>query len=539
MALPAPDLDDRRFQDLVDDAKRLVQRRCPGWSGHNVSDPGITLIEAFAQMTDVLLYRLNRVPDRLHLAFLDLLGLSLLPPVPAVTGVTFWLSAPATAPLVVAAGTAAATPRTESTEAVVFSTLEDLVLVPCALATARTCTAEDGDTDRADDLRLGRPFAAFSPVPQPGDLLLLGLTVPAPSCAVRVEFRGRVDGVGVDPDDPPLAWEAWDGAEWVGCDVSTDGTGGLNRSGGVVVHLPDGHAASVVAGVRAGWLRARVVAAAEGQPAYSSSPVVDGLSAATVGGTTEAVHADLVRDEVLGVAEGVPGQRFVLSRTPVLGGAAPLLVEVSSDDGWQAWDRVASLAGSGPDDRHVLLDPASGTLQLGTAVRQPDGTLRRHGAVPAAGSVVRATRYATGGGAVGNVGPGALCTLKASIPFVAGVENRRRARDGADGETLEQARDRAPVLLRTATAPSPPRTSRCSAARPPPSWPGSAACRRPTTPAGRCGCSSCRRARTTAGGSCSATSSRPTRRCSGSPRGSTARGSSAPACTSARPPTRA
>ncbi len=62
MALPAPNLDDRRFQELVDDAKRLVQQRCPEWSDHNVSDPGVTLIELFAWMTDQVVYRLNRVP---------------------------------------------------------------------------------------------------------------------------------------------------------------------------------------------------------------------------------------------------------------------------------------------------------------------------------------------------------------------------------------------------------------------------------------------------------------------------------------------
>ena len=45
MALPAPNLDDRRFQQLVDDAKRLVQRNCPEWTDHNVSDPGVTLVE--------------------------------------------------------------------------------------------------------------------------------------------------------------------------------------------------------------------------------------------------------------------------------------------------------------------------------------------------------------------------------------------------------------------------------------------------------------------------------------------------------------
>src|SRR3982750_1846603 len=94
MALPPPNLDDRRFQDLVDEAKLLVQRNCPEWTDHNVSDPGVTLIEAFAHMTDQLLYRLNRVPEKSYLAFLDLIGVTLFPPVPARADVTFWLSAP-------------------------------------------------------------------------------------------------------------------------------------------------------------------------------------------------------------------------------------------------------------------------------------------------------------------------------------------------------------------------------------------------------------------------------------------------------------
>ena len=94
MALPVPNLDDRRFQDLVDDAKRLVQQRCPEWTDHNVSDPGVTLIEAFAWMTDQLLYRLNRVPDRHYVKFLELIGVRLFPPAAARGEVTFWLAAP-------------------------------------------------------------------------------------------------------------------------------------------------------------------------------------------------------------------------------------------------------------------------------------------------------------------------------------------------------------------------------------------------------------------------------------------------------------
>src|SRR5204863_9199548 len=94
MAFPTPNLDDRRFQELVDDAKRYVQQRCPDWTDHNVSDPGVTMIELFAQMVDQVVYRLNRVPDRNYLKFLDLIGVRLLPPTCAEVDVTFWLSAP-------------------------------------------------------------------------------------------------------------------------------------------------------------------------------------------------------------------------------------------------------------------------------------------------------------------------------------------------------------------------------------------------------------------------------------------------------------
>src|ERR1700748_713678 len=113
MPLPAPNLGDRRFQDLVDDAKRLVQRRCPEWTDHNVSDPGVTLIETFAYMTDQLLYRLNRGPERNYIKCLTLIGVRLFPPTAATTSVTFWLSAPQETTVVVASGIEVATPRSE------------------------------------------------------------------------------------------------------------------------------------------------------------------------------------------------------------------------------------------------------------------------------------------------------------------------------------------------------------------------------------------------------------------------------------------
>src|SRR6476660_7270708 len=124
MVLPARNLDDRHFQALVDDAKRLVQQRSPQWTDHNVSDPGVTLIEAFAQMVDQLIYRLNRVPDRHYVKFLDLIGVELRPPAAARGRVTFWLAAPQPQDVVVRTETEVATPRTDVTEPVVFATLE-------------------------------------------------------------------------------------------------------------------------------------------------------------------------------------------------------------------------------------------------------------------------------------------------------------------------------------------------------------------------------------------------------------------------------
>src|SRR5471030_2461484 len=105
MSLPSPDLDTRKFQRIVDDVKRQIGLRCPEWSDHNVSDPGVTLIELFAWMTDQVVYRLNRVPDRNYVKFLELIGVSLFPPTAARTGLTFWLSAPQPDTKTITAGT--------------------------------------------------------------------------------------------------------------------------------------------------------------------------------------------------------------------------------------------------------------------------------------------------------------------------------------------------------------------------------------------------------------------------------------------------
>ncbi len=445
--LPLPNLDDRRFQDLVDDAKRLVAHYCPEWTDHNVSDPGVTLIEAFAFMVDELFYRLNRIPDRMYLAFLDLIGVKLHPPAAASTHLTFWLSAPQPDTIRIPAGTAASTRRTEEEEAVSFATTEELVVPPRRLL--HLATQPSGESPVAQRIEPGSAVTAFQEHPAPGDALLFGLDDSAPSCAVVVRLDCEVRGVGVDPEHPPLVWEAWQGREWERCELDRDETGGLNRPGDVLLHLPHRHEASVIAQSRGGWLRCRVTEAAPGQPFYRASPVVRAATAFTIGGTVHAVHAEIVRDEVIGISEGVPAQTFPLSRAPVVPGEDPFVVEVAGGSGWQEWAEVDSFAGSEPDDPVIQVDRTNGLVHFAPAVRTPDGGFQRYGAVPPAGSPIRVPQYRTGGGPRGNVAARAVSVLRSTIPFVVRVENRRAAQGGVAMETVEQARERGPLALRT------------------------------------------------------------------------------------------
>src|SRR5580765_7634724 len=75
----APVIDDRRYQDLLDEALARIPVHNPEWTNFNRSDPGVTLIELFAFMTENLLYRANQIPDRNRRKFLSLLGIPLQP----------------------------------------------------------------------------------------------------------------------------------------------------------------------------------------------------------------------------------------------------------------------------------------------------------------------------------------------------------------------------------------------------------------------------------------------------------------------------
>src|SRR4051812_32692314 len=91
MPIRPPALDDRSFDDLVQEVLRRIPAHTPEWTNPRLGDPGRTLIELFAWLTDTLLYRANLVPERQRLAFLRLLGAPMRPAVAARGLVTLGL----------------------------------------------------------------------------------------------------------------------------------------------------------------------------------------------------------------------------------------------------------------------------------------------------------------------------------------------------------------------------------------------------------------------------------------------------------------
>jgi predicted phage baseplate assembly protein len=453
--LPEIELDDRRFQELVSEARTRIAALCPEWTEHNVSDPGITLIELFAWMTDLMLYRLNRVPEKIYIQLLSLLGVKLRPATPARAELRFTLAAPPTSPIAIAAEqTEVGTVRTSTEESTVFGLIHGRTIAPLAPIAYVLRRGPDVLAARVEGgaaRPLGDDAAAFATPPQDGDALHLGFAEGIDRLVMRVIVDAApARGAGVDPARPPLVWEISAGEDlWLPATVLEDTTGGFNfGSGTVTIELPERSTAVSLDGVHAYWLRCRVVGA--GAASYQAPPEISSITAEPVGAVLPAEHAMRVAGERLGASDGTPGQTFSVLHAPMLAPRVGENLEVRDPHSgrWEAWELRESFLDCGPEDRVWVCDPAAGRIELGPSVREGDGGWRRLGATPPPGAELRLSRYRHGGGLRGNVSAGTLTVLKSGPPGIASVINARAAQGGVDPEPLDAVRHRAPLELR-------------------------------------------------------------------------------------------
>lgn len=467
MPLVAPNLDDRDFDRILAEAKSLIPRYAPEWTDHNESDPGITLLQLFSWMTEMLIYRLNQVPERNYIEFLRLVGTELKPAHPATAELTFNLTKTAADTVIVPRGTQVAVSDGGDGAPLVFETEESLVALSAKLAAVQSFDGFAFTVETKKNEAAGQSFYPFGPHAREGAALYLGFDTPNqfPSDQVNLTVYVHAEGLrpegrhcdldlGALPVPATLAWEYWDGAFWQQFSPDKDETRAFTRDGHVYLSTPGASfkkskTGSVVESLY--WIRCRLE-----RSSYDTAPQLDAVMTNTV----RAAQAQTARDEVLGGSSGRPDQTFKLASAPVVvraraekvagrGGGfvnvTSLRLEVDEGQGFEVWEERADFFDSGPDDPHYLLNRTTGEVKFG------DG---RRGRIPVAnpanpnGNIV-AREYRFGGGKRGNVGAGTITGLQTFVESVDSVTNRRAATGGADEETLTDAKLRAPREIKS------------------------------------------------------------------------------------------
>ncbi|MEZ4868505.1 MAG: putative baseplate assembly protein [Caldilineaceae bacterium] len=509
MSLPAPILDDRTFQQLVDEVRKRIPLYCPEWTDHNLSDPGITLVELFAWMTELLIYRLNRVPELHYIKFMEFLGYQRRSPVAAQTWTTFWLSRPLTEVtdpdnqgLVIQAGVEVATTQTETISPIVFAVKEDFVIRPPTLKALVIERVENNQpqpralqTGEFVSLRDGLAgINLFSQEPRDNEAIYFGfdnhrgdLSYHILNLTLRIESKA---GIGVNTDHPPYVWEVYNAdGDWQElkrahndkataqtpdtlAELNKDTTRALNDSGEVTLLLPKlGKTTLVGQRTPLHWVRVRLVAPtptqeAAGMRRFKETPYLrQVVQVASLGASIAVANERIVYREVIGESDGSPGQRFTLAGKPVLlplqdGECLRVKNNEFEDHDGELWHYVDHFAASDERSQHFTLDSLSGELRFGPAVRQPDGAIKLYGKTPPRGARLIFERYRYMGGLVadnnrsevgnnGNVPINAINILRTSIPYVDHVENRLPATGGMGGQSVEAAQIEVQRLIRT------------------------------------------------------------------------------------------
>ncbi len=201
MSLPSPNLDDRTFAQLVAEAKRRASLACRDWTDLSDSDPGIVLLELFAYLTETMIYRLNRVPDKVYVELLRLLGVTLRPPTAALTELSFGRPKTAAQAIEIPRGTRVTAGGGGAAGGPIFTTVRAVTLPAGATSvsvTALACELVDGELAGVGTGLPGQSVVARRPpiVAPTGDGLdlVVGVEVAAGELAeglAAVQHEGR------------------------------------------------------------------------------------------------------------------------------------------------------------------------------------------------------------------------------------------------------------------------------------------------------------------------------------------------------------
>lgn len=257
---------------------------------------------------------------------------------------------------------------------------------------------------------------------------------------------------------PQLVWEYWNGEKWIVTTVK-DETEAFLRTG-LIIWLPPADIRPRTDFGASGqyWVRARLTESGD-----FPSPQLQRVLLNTTLATQTLTHTN----EILGSSNENKGQRYRTTQTPILPGqqleveememptAAELKI-IYREEGqdavraagvtsgrksvWVRWHEVPDFHGACCRDRHYVVDRLGGEICFGDGI---------NGLIPPRGvGNIRLVRYQTGGGQAGNKPAGTVTQLQTTLPYIDKVINYEPAIGGADAETQEDMRERAPKILR-------------------------------------------------------------------------------------------
>ncbi|GAB4192924.1 MAG: hypothetical protein Fur006_37640 [Coleofasciculaceae cyanobacterium] len=282
MVEPAPKIDKRTAEDVAKQVQFLLAEYLPGEfrnppnTGKPIELQGISaaLVKIFARFSEIIIERLNQVPDKNFLAFLDLLGASRLPPQPARVPLTFSLASGSAVDAVVPAGTQVAAPPAEGQkEPVMFETERELVVTAAELVSIFTRNPQQdryGDKSGITQPTSSSDVPAFEGNSAIAHILYIAhdtlLGYPdLQNLTLQFDLEQTIQNPNVR-----LQWEIWDGVEGIPIPSSSsnvastqpslnDTTGNLTNDGTVIFNNLPQIPQHTVFGIKSRWLRCRLL----------------------------------------------------------------------------------------------------------------------------------------------------------------------------------------------------------------------------------------------------------------------------------------
>ncbi|MGE5381382.1 MAG: putative baseplate assembly protein [Methylocystaceae bacterium] len=350
--LPLPELDDLYFQDIVEDARKMIPQLFSGWTDENYHDPGITLIEMLAWLTEMQQYYLNQITDRNELKFLKLLGIKPGGTESARTDVTFsdvhrMMSLPTGSQL-------AASDQ-------IFETTESLTLLPYHIDRVLVYSEKDYRDFTSFNETGGLFYYAFGRNAQKGNRLLIGLDQALPTglelCLAIHLFESYPIKPGPTKDQendfvPParISWSYYGWNGWKPLNIMLDESLHFNRSGRIKFVIPDAMEAAAI-GPAADQQRFWLSCCLE-DDVLELSPRIEDICFNTVPVKQQATLSEVKEFS----SSGLMNMQFKADSSLAVYGNNELQVRNTSGN-WVFWDEVIDFSQSNADDRVFLLKP--------------------------------------------------------------------------------------------------------------------------------------------------------------------------------------